>query len=102
MTEDLSDISGPALCFAFFIGNELANLGLVECPLLADPSRAKQFPAAAMACTVRIDNPRMVAASAVFDAFWASCGVLHNLIPLRRSRPCALRRRARQSSELSG
>jgi hypothetical protein len=45
MTEDLSDISGPALCFAFFIGNELANLGLVECPLLADPSRARQFSA---------------------------------------------------------
>jgi hypothetical protein len=65
MIEDLSDISGLELGFAFFIGNELANLGLVECPLLADLSRAKQFPAAAMACTVRIDNPTIRAASAV-------------------------------------
>ena len=43
MTESFSYIGGLALGFAFFIDNELANFGLVECPLLANSSRARQF-----------------------------------------------------------
>jgi hypothetical protein len=82
MTEDLSDIGGPAHCFAFFIGNELANLGLVECLLLADPSRARQFSAGSHGLHCSHRQSKYWGRLRGFDAFGASCGILHDF-------PCA-------------